>query len=68
MYHKMVKIDPSAPSEEEHAVKGVTKWRYLQWRDSTSSTCTLGFRIEGMMVRAKTSKSADTCLSHFVHH
>ncbi|XP_029021455.1 inositol-trisphosphate 3-kinase A-like [Betta splendens] len=50
MYHKMVKIDPSAPSEEEHAARGVTKWRYLQWRDSTSSTCTLGFRIEGMMM------------------
>ncbi|XP_026212853.1 inositol-trisphosphate 3-kinase B isoform X2 [Anabas testudineus] len=50
MYQKMVKIDPSAPSEEEHAMKGVTKWRYLQWRDTTSSTSTLGFRIEGMMM------------------
>ncbi|RVE67356.1 hypothetical protein OJAV_G00102210 [Oryzias javanicus] len=50
MYQKMVKVDPLAPSEEEHKRKGVTKWRYLQWRDTTTSTSTLGFRIEGLMM------------------
>ncbi|XP_053285269.1 inositol-trisphosphate 3-kinase A [Pleuronectes platessa] len=50
MYQRMVKIDPSTLSEEEHRQRGVTKWRYLQWRDTTSSTSTLGFRIEGIMM------------------
>ncbi|XP_060804069.1 inositol-trisphosphate 3-kinase B isoform X2 [Amyelois transitella] len=48
MYEKMIQIDPMAPSDEEHRSKGVTKPRYMIWRETISSTATLGFRIDGV--------------------
>ncbi|CAH4034573.1 unnamed protein product [Pieris brassicae] len=48
MYEKMIQIDPAAPTDEEHRSKGVTKPRYMIWRETISSTATLGFRIDGV--------------------
>ena len=48
MLAKMMKIAPDAPSEEEKAVGGVIKLRYLRFRDEASSTVSLGFRIDNV--------------------
>ena len=51
MYKKMTDIDPDEPTEEERTLQGITKPRYMQWRETISSTGSLGFRIEGIKVR-----------------
>ncbi|KAG1685701.1 Inositol-trisphosphate 3-kinase B [Nymphon striatum] len=48
MYEKMVQIDSNEPTEEEHKLKAITKPRYMLWRETISSTASLGFRIEGV--------------------
>lgn len=51
LYQKMIAIDPSAPTAEEHQTKAVTKLRYMQFRENQSSSCSHGFRIEAMKCR-----------------
>ncbi|XP_069694996.1 inositol-trisphosphate 3-kinase homolog isoform X3 [Periplaneta americana] len=51
LYEKMVAVDPSAPSSDEHRDKAVTKLRYMQFREQQSSTCSQGFRVEAMRFR-----------------
>jgi len=76
MYEKMVAVDPNAPTEEEHRLKGVTKPRYMVWRETISSTATLGFRIEGIKKDGNSSKDFKTtstkdqvidCFSNFLN-
>lgn len=64
IFFQMVKVDPTAPTAEEHKAGAVTKLRYMKFREEQSSTSDLSFRIEAIqfpwsksIIDVKTAKS-----------
>ena len=50
LLEKLQKVSPEAASEAERAQGGVSKGRYLRFRDEASSTKSLGFRIDAVQL------------------
>uniref|UniRef100_A0A8D8BQJ4 Kinase n=1 Tax=Culex pipiens TaxID=7175 RepID=A0A8D8BQJ4_CULPI len=77
LYRKMVAVDPSAPTPEEHQRKAITKLRYMLFRENMSSSQEKGFRIEALKMRGsspvtdmktvKTSHEIAGTIAHFVN-
>lgn len=53
LYQKMIKVDATAPTEEEHQQKAITKLRYMLFREAMSSSQSKGFRIEALRLKGK---------------
>lgn len=73
MYAKMMQVDELEPTQEERQLEAITKPRYMIWRETISSTASLGFRIEGMRLtdgtidkEFKTLKSEQQICSAFL--
>jgi len=45
---KMLKVDPDAATAEEVSAGGITKIRYLQFREGSTTTRSLGFRVDAI--------------------
>lgn len=76
LFQKMIEIDPNEPTEEEKREAGITKPRYMRWREQLSSTASLGFRIEGIkkgdqkpnkdFKKTRTKEDVDTVFAEFI--
>jgi len=66
---KMDKLDPKAATEAEREAGGITKLRYMQFREQTSTSSTLGFRLEGLTVadRVPTTNGATNGAADVAH-
>lgn len=50
LYLKLIEMAPDEPTPQEHELKAITKRRYMSWRERSTCSATLGFRIEAIKV------------------
>jgi len=56
LLEKMIKMDPNEPTAEEKA-NGITKLRYMTYREQKSTSSRLGFRVEGIRLAGEPPKN-----------
>ena len=50
LMQKMLKVDSNAATPEELAAGGISKMRYLQFREQSTTSRTLGFRVDAVQL------------------
>ncbi|XP_037910307.1 inositol-trisphosphate 3-kinase homolog isoform X2 [Hermetia illucens] len=78
LYKKMVAVDSTAPTEEEHRQQAITKLRYMLFREQMSSSQSKGFRIEALRLgnndpvtdlkTVRTASQIQGTISHFLNN
>ncbi len=48
LYKKLIEVAPDEPTEAEHLAQAITKRRYMSWRERSTCSATMGFRIEAI--------------------
>eukprot|EP00930_Biecheleria_cincta_P015623 TRINITY_DN12968_c0_g1_i1.p1 TRINITY_DN12968_c0_g1~~TRINITY_DN12968_c0_g1_i1.p1 ORF type:complete len:516 (-),score=95.28 TRINITY_DN12968_c0_g1_i1:28-1575(-) len=48
LYQRLIALDPSHPSKEEHEAGACTKYRWMEFNDHFTTLRSLGFRIDGI--------------------
>lgn len=77
LYQKMMAVDPTAPTPEEHQCNAITKLRYMLFREEISSSQQKGFRIEALktkgsspvtdLKKVKNSTDIFATIAHFLN-
>ena len=62
----MCVVDSNAPTDEENELTAVSKYRYMSFRESLTSTVNLGFRIEGIKVSDVSFHTSNVVLLYFL--
>ena len=50
LYLRLKEISPNELTESENRLQAITKRRFMSWRETSTSSSTLGFRIEAIKV------------------